>query len=398
MFHAIGLSKTRSGAIRAGTIFALIIAIVVGLVGAVIFKTFVLGKATPLAAKEKPPDMVEITVAALNLTKCPIQRSHYKKVLITKEAYDDLVKGINEINLRNKKANVVMLIGDQPLSRVPTPDGSPIADGPPMGIKISNEMARKYSVEWANRWAGSPDAILAEQPIFSTQLLSPEYPEYLSERVRPGMRAVDIDVPANRALFQVDDYVDISGAAGWELPNGEVFTSTACFGPGKIISRYGTIYPACCPQNRAAPTRRFTVEVSPCQFAAIQLAQGLGVQFLMAVGHRDKAGSGEEPKEQGDGDIKPSAYELTKDEKKKGCCTFTVNDLQRLFQVPVQAVAVPPNRIELYNGTNVKGFYPYGGTPAPKSTPQPKIVPQAKQGDGPLDRLPGSNPENPPAE
>jgi Flp pilus assembly protein CpaB len=359
---------TRSGLVKASAVFALLAAIVVGLIGAVLFKNFVMAKADAPAKKvEDKAATRELTVAAINLTRCPIQKNQYKKILVTEKQFGDIMNKYNPTGAR------VMLYGDQPFGRVPDPERTA-------------EAYRRYKV-------GSEYAILAEEPIFEDQLLDPKYPAFLSERLEPGQRAVEIEVPASRALIQVDDYVDILGTGSWLLPNKSNYTSTACFGCGKVIARFGTIYPECCPPDRTSPTRRFTVAVTPCQFSLIQLGQEMGIKFELAVGHRPK------PSERPDESIKTGGLEFFKERDKKGCCTATLDDLSSLFQVPVWAPPPPPKSIELFDGTRYKSDVKWGGTvvEAKDATTAAKFVSPAKktEGNSQADQL-STNRDNPP--
>lgn len=322
--YASNHRSARLAAIKASTVFAVTIAIVAGLIGAFLFKKFVLDKPGKVMANEvlgaKP--MREITVTAVNVTICPIQYTHYKKVKVTEEQYQEIVKKYNPTGSR------VMLVGDQPLQRVPhTP-------------------------------------IRAEEPIFEDQLDKLQMPPGIGDRVAPGKRAVIIDVPASKAMFQVGDIVDITGTLMHDAfgPNGG---TTACLASGKVIARFNTIHPVCCPTPLNAPTRSATVEVTPCEFGLIELARTMGATFAISVAHRP-AVSDEKVEA-----ARPAATEGMDEE----CCTATMEDLERAFRIPKRPDPKENKQyvVELIKGTQYQQPYVYQNEPtgAPPMAPAP---------------------------
>ncbi len=300
---------TRSGAVRASTVFAAIVAIVAGLVGAFLFKKFVLDKPNTAAAQSpvQPKVMREITVSAYNIVRCPIQPSHYKKLKVTDEEYQAIVKKFQPLHPGSP-----MLIGDQPLHRVP---------------KVP---------------------IHTEEPIFEDQLEPLEFPLTIGERLRPGYRAAIVEVPAERAMVQVGDQVDVLATLQHDAfgPGG---AATAILASGRCIARWGTIYPVCCPADKKAPTRQYTIEVTPCEFGLLELAKNMGASFALSVTHRPENPDGPEVEGAAPaGFVKPDGMD-------QNCSTVTVKDLERVFNIPArqeekEKAAPPVGGIEVMYG------------------------------------------------
>lgn len=337
MIRATTIPSARRGAIKPSTVFAATVAIVAGLVGAFLFKKFVLDKPNTAMAQtlpNQPQTMRELTVANGNLTICPIDPLSLKKVKVTNEEYNEIVRKFNPNGTRQ------MLVGDQPVRRIPvTP-------------------------------------IKSDEPIFEDQLEALHFPTTLGERVRPGMRAINIQVPADRAMFQVNDNVDVMATLMHDAfgPNGG---TTACMAPGRrVLARFGTIYPVCCPDDRSSPTRNFTIEVTPCEFSRMTLARTLGAAFELSVSTRpaqieDESIRAASTGEEGDGD----------------CCTATLKDLEEIFRIPQRPEKKEPKqgKVEMYVGTKLKDSMTYQlpeETPvvsfrskAPEARPTPKKNP-----------------------
>src|SRR5205814_4229209 len=105
----------------------------------------------------------ELTVAAGNLTICPIDPLSIKKIKVTDQQFNDIMKKYNPNGTR------VLLVGDQPVRRVPI-----------VPIK-------------------------AEESFFADQFEPLQFPMTIGERLRPGKRAININVPADQAMVQVGD-------------------------------------------------------------------------------------------------------------------------------------------------------------------------------------------------
>src|SRR5206468_3498060 len=127
--------------------------------------------------------------------------------------------------------------------------------------------------------------------------------------------------------------------------------------------RWGTIYPECCPADRAAPTRNYTIEVTPCEFSRIELARTLGAQFALSIATRPA------PIEE---DVK--AVSTGDDED---CCTATMKDLEQIFRIPErqQPKEQKVGRLEMYAGATHKGDLTYQlPEDAPVSFSKPKAL------------------------
>ena len=206
-----------------------------------------------------------------------------------------------------------MLVGDQPVRRIPA-----------MPIK-------------------------SDEPIFEDRWSSFTSPRPWVNASDPGMWAINIAVPAERSMFQVGDNVDVMATILHDAfgPNGG---TTACIAPGRrVLARYGTIYPVCCPEDRGAPTRSFTIEVTPCEFSRMTLARTLGAAYELSVSTRPPTVEDENIKAASSGDDEES------------CCSATMKDLEEVFRIPPKQEKKEPKqgKVEMYVGTKLKGDMTY---------------------------------------
>ncbi len=325
MRRATSNSSARRGAIKASTVFAATLAIVAGLIGAFLFKKFILDRPTTALAQgllNKDANR-ELTVAAGNLTICPVDPLSIKKIKVTDQQFNDIMKKYNPNGTRT------LLVGDQPVRRVPV-----------VPIK-------------------------AEEPFFEDQFEPLQFPTTIGERLRPGKRAININVPADQAMIQIGDYVDVTATLMHDAfgPNGG---TTACIASGRVIARFGTIYPVCCPTDPKAPTRSFTIEVTPCDYSLITLAKTLGAQFGLSVSQKPAPTEEDNVRAASTGD------------EEEGCCTATMKDLERIFRIPERQPKPEEKvgRLELISGSKYLTPYTYP-LPEERATPTRSLAPQS---------------------
>ncbi len=248
-------SSHRPGALSAGGVFAITMAMVAGLIVACAVKILILDKKP--TAPEAPPATRQLTVAATNIyDKIEITANMIKTITVPQSEYDKYVE-------KGKKRGG-LLTGKQPVLRL------------------------------------TREPIRADEPIFEDQLQPFSFPETLTQRVRPGMQAAVISVPAHSTMAQIGEKVDLLAT----LSNtGDVFgrragaNATAMLADrAEVVARFGTLRTGVPPPPGA--DRTYTLEVEPWQAAIIELAKRAGATFALSVSNQGT---------QGTGDVSPAA-------------------------------------------------------------------------------------------
>ena len=147
--------------ISASTIFALTLAILAGLVGAYLFKTYFMNGKAPATTVTPPPALETVWVAAVNLTDNVVILPQYMKSLRVTAAEADKLRSRNGTNnpMLWRQNEAVGL-----LTRVP---------------------------------------IKADKPIYELDIERQKYPGPVSEKLSPGMVMVTVEVPRAPALFKL---------------------------------------------------------------------------------------------------------------------------------------------------------------------------------------------------
>jgi Flp pilus assembly protein CpaB len=224
----------RRAAVTASQVFAGALAIVAGLIFAIIFKNYLWDRKPPQVPKD---DSVEVTLAAANIYEhMEVRPIQVKKVRMPKVDADKLAK-----------TGRVLLTGQQPVGRT------------------------------------TKRPIKAETPFYDDDLYELTYPEPVSKYIRPGYRACIITLPAKEAMVQVGDYVDVyctlSNDALGPGGNGTAEMAKGC----KVVARFGTTRLGAQPPGGPDAPRSYTLEVTPYRDALIELAKSLGGKFSFAV-------------------------------------------------------------------------------------------------------------------
>ena len=316
----------RRGQVHASTVFAVIMAIVAGLIGAWFFKVYMLTK--PVAEKPAPPPappLKKLTVAAVNLLdKTQIISGGLKTINVTDEEFERRVPQAKLANL---------LQGNQPLFRIPK------------------------------------KPIKAEMPIFEDDLEELQYPEPVSVRLAPGKRAVIMEIPASQAMVQVNDRVDVLCTLSYDnvgFQGGD--TGTAAIAKGlKVVARFGSTRSSARPN--AGEKRTYTLEASPYRASILELAKSVGGTFNLLVSPRLKGA---------DGAAAMALDDMGMNEPQTD--TVSKEDLAKLFGVkPVQPI--PTWEVERYSGVNKDASIVFQGysNPGQKSgkTSTPATAPSA---------------------
>jgi Flp pilus assembly protein CpaB len=335
----------------AGLLFAIAMAIIIGLLFAWLFKMVLLDKKP---APKPVDDTEEITVAAANIyDQTEVKSVHVKKVRVDKKRYAEL----------SKTDRGPMLKGNQPVGRV---------------TKIGH-------------W------IKAEEPFYEEDLYPYTYPDSIKRKLEPGYRAAIVTVAAKEAMVQVDDYVDVyctlsNDALG---PGGQ---GTAEIAKGaKVIARFGTTRPGAQPARLDAP-REYTLQVTPYRFALMELAKTMGAKFSLTVAPQPA---------EGDSKSLPASNDVN-DPKEQVADRVSGADLATLFGIAATPGAPGPWEIEKYVGiknegkTSYPGYVPpsrAGGSTTPPAPPPapggdsqvrppPKVAPVGYTPPAPAGRLP----------
>lgn len=237
---------------RASTMFALIVAVLVGLGAAVAAKaTGVFDRAEP--KKEPPPIMV--LAAANNIFE------------------GSMIQPV-DVRLRPASAQEAEQLRRGELL-------------PPM-VQAAVKRFVKMSIP-------------ADAPIRKEYLDDLAAPTELRARVAPGMRAVNLAIPKHHAaggLINVGDWVDIQLMAAIETPAVPLPGGAAAAGSttaqaaiitraARVIAKRNSLWPVSTPLGPDCPVN-FTLETNPYRAALIEFAKDKGTIVLMPVGDADK--------------------------------------------------------------------------------------------------------------
>lgn len=332
--------SVRPAAINASTVFAVILAILAGLIFAWVFKVaFLDKKPAPRLAEEK---RIPVTVAAVNIPdKTRVSPGMIKTIRLTQAEYDELMTK-NHIDERN------LLKGNQPVDRT------------------------------------TVTVIKAEEPMVESQFEEFGYPVPVSALLAPGKQSVIVEVPADTTMVQRGDVVDVMCSLSNERP---VFgpagsSATAVLAKArKVIARFHTTATAGRPP--AGPTWPYTLEVEPWQAAAIELARKIGGQFALTVSSKNDGSPGESAGTATASSGNTVADKAYREAEARYADTgrFTVADLAALFGVEEPE---PENlfRLEIMAGNRSVGTREYKLPQPPKEDKDTKGGPKPAGTDG----------------
>ncbi len=126
-------------------------------------------------------------------------------------------------------------------------------------------------------------------------------PTELRARVAPGMRAVNLAIPKHHAaggLINVGDWVDIQLMAAIEAPavplpggaaaaGGTTAQAAILVRGARVVAKRNSIWPVNTPLGPDCPVN-FTLETNPYRAALIEFAKDKGTLVLLPVGDADK--------------------------------------------------------------------------------------------------------------
>ena len=126
--------------------------------------------------------------------------------------------------------------------------------------------------------------IEADRPILKSCLKELAKPEPLSQRLLPQMRAVNLVLAKDRSaggMISVGDWVDVFVTCNVEGRNGATSTRTACLvAHVRVVAKRNTLWPVYAPLPETKPVQ-YTLEVNPYRAALIDFISSRG-QFLLS--------------------------------------------------------------------------------------------------------------------
>lgn len=237
---------------RASTMFALIVAVLVGLGAAVAAKAS--GIFNRAEAKKEPPPVMVLAAAGNIFEGNMIQPADVRVRPATMQEVEQLRRG--------------ELL-------------------PPM-VQAAVKRFAKLSIP-------------ADSPIRKDYLEDLAAPTELRARVAPGMRAVNMAIPKHHAaggLINVGDWVDVqlmaaidspavplpggAAAAGGTTAQAAIITRAA-----RVIAKRNSLWPVQTPLGPDCPVN-FTLETNPYRAALIEFSKDKGTIVLLPVGDQDK--------------------------------------------------------------------------------------------------------------
>lgn len=237
---------------RASTMFALIVAILVGLGAAVAAKAT--GLFNRAEAKKEPPPIMVLAAANNIFEGSMIQPA------------DVRVRPASPVEVEQLRRGELL---------------------PPM-VQAATKRFAKLSIP-------------TDSPIRKEYLEDLAAPTELRARVAPGMRAVNMAIPKHHAaggLINVGDWVDVqlmaaidspavplpggAAAAGGTTAQAAIITRAA-----RVIAKRNSLWPVQTPLGPDCPVN-FTLETNPYRAALIEFSKDKGTIVLLPVGDQDK--------------------------------------------------------------------------------------------------------------
>jgi Flp pilus assembly protein CpaB len=133
--------------------------------------------------------------------------------------------------------------------------------------------------------------IETDQPILRSHLQELAKPELLPTRLGKNMRALNLVIPRDRAaggMITVGEWVDVLVTSTIESPGGTPVTRTACVAPSvRVVAKRNTLWPVFAPLPEGKPLQ-FTLEVNPYRAALIDYVSTRGNLLLTPLGASDQ--------------------------------------------------------------------------------------------------------------
>jgi Flp pilus assembly protein CpaB len=301
---------------KASTLFAVIIAILLGLgVVAAARYTGLFARATPPPPKQEEPH--KVLVAARNL-------------------FEGMVVKPDDVKVRTLEPDEVAEYQRTKEKHLP-----PIPE-----VAVLRVLARNVE---------------AGQPMLREYLYEQALPDPLSRRLKRGMRAVNLVLPKDRAgggLIQVGEHVDVYLTTQIARPGhwDEAVTQTACVARNvPVIVKRDMLWQAMLPVPFGQPVY-YTLEVNPYRAALLEFAKVKGDLSLLTTDANPKKGglkpaggapADDDSKEYADEETRVAAFN-------NGELAVGEGDLERIFHLAPPLQKAPPIRIERFDGVELK--------------------------------------------
>jgi Flp pilus assembly protein CpaB len=244
--------------------------------------------------------------------------------------------------------------------------------------------------------------IYADEPILKDALQDMVKPEALHSRLLPQMRAVNLSVTKERSaggLIQLGDWVDVSLTCKIENSQGATTMRTGCIVPRvRVIAKRNTLWPIFAPLPDDKPVN-YTLEVNPYRAALLEYSRNKGVLTMAPLPAAEKGKLETQRNEVLDdaGSVRPVHFippgspEASEEDERvaafnRGEAVVGDADLMRIFGLTTTPPPQAPITIERYS--NIYRYPPavFGadGIPLPQKTaltPAPRGA--GKMGFGP---------------
>ncbi len=234
--------------------------------------------------------------------------------------------------------------------------------------------------------------ILADEPILASSLKELAKPEALHRHLLPNMRAVNLSLLKERSaggLIQVGDWVDVLLTTTIESTKGKPATRTACVAPKvRVIAKRNTLWPVYAPLPDDKPVA-YTLEVNPYRAALLEFVREKG-ELTMAPRPRTEQQRLEQHRQtllKQSGDVQQVAFALPDDPEaaeeearvaayNRGELVVTEVDLIRIFNLTTPPPPEPKTQVECLGGVRrldpmvfgADGKVISGGTDQPVTT------------------------------
>jgi Flp pilus assembly protein CpaB len=329
---------------RASTLFAATIAILLGLGAVVTAKQFGLFQ-KPAGAEEKKVERPKVLVARQNL---------YENMAIT--ANQARLRDLRDDELEHWKAN-----RDKYL---------------PATVEAAVLRVPKQNIE-------------ADQPILKDQLQDLTLPDVPTFRLAKGMRAVNVALPRDRAvggLIVAGDRVDVLLTTKISYGGGPESSRSAFIARNlRVLLKRNSLWTVLAPTPEDRPLD-FTLEANPYRAALIEFARDKGtISLLPSPAPKDMKISTSGPDE-----VAPAVEgsEFRDDERRvdeflRGDAVVGEADLERIFKVKPPPPPRPPIVIAHFNGISDAGttVFAADGTLLRRPDTQSRPDPQSRRTD-----------------
>ncbi len=211
--------------------------------------------------------------------------------------------------------------------------------------------------------------ILADQILFRDFFNESNLPETLSSRLEPGNRAVNVSMPKDKAgggVIRVGEFVDVLLTTKVSDGDREV-VRTACIARGcKIIMKRNNLWQVSAMDPDDKPLN-FTLQANAYRAALIEYAQSYGQLSLQPTLPPTKTnGSFSDPTSQ-----EYSTEDKRVEDIQKGAITVTDADLMRIFKITAPLPKPQPLPRPLVVTTHYAGVQKAGTSVAPASAQSP---------------------------